>query len=256
MSLIVEAQCPKCGAKLQVEAPVANTPTPATRSKLTPVGNILVYKISSKTIDLFIREKAKMYVPDVKVEIVPRYCESKKKNEYAPKKSYASLRIAFSENIVEKASDLGWYGKIGESADSVNIIPSMFHNIIEAYSYRPSDIDAWLDSYKNLENLEERHGMTEAYISDLKNFARPRRFKTATGDSWIVFAAAPENVIRDMLTDPTTGKVPGRIEISNPYEIQKGGEVEYIVYLHPGEIAYSDNPHVRAMLLGEEKPKK
>ena len=255
--VVIDAICPKCGENLKVKADMPSTiDAPVVRSKLQPSSNILVYRISSKTIATFITEKARQYVPEVRVEVVPCYCETKKRHEYEPRRSYASFKIAFSDKIIDKGVDLGWYGKIGESSESCNIKPSMFKNIIEKYSYNPKDVKAWLDSYKNLEKLEIRHGMTEEYINDLNKFARPRRITANNGEAWIIFAAAPENIIKDMLTDPKTNMLPGRIEISNPYEVSEGGDVEYVVYLHPGEVTYNDNPHVRQILLGEEKPNK
>ena len=255
-NVLIKTKCPQCGAELEVEASVNKVDEPKLRCNLKPVSNTLEYRVSSKDIAKFVSEKAKQYVPEVRCEVVPRYCQSKRKNPYEPLRSYASLRIAFSDNVVSKNNELGWYGKIGESADSVSVIPSMFTNIIERYSYNIKDINEWLDSYKNLEALEERHGMTEAFIEDLKNYAKPRRIVANNNEGWIIFSAAPENIIRDMFTDPSTGHVPGKIEILNPIEIQKGGEIEYKVLLHSGsDVVYSDNPHVRQIMLGEEKPK-
>ena len=58
-----------------------------------------------------------------------------------------------------------------------------------------------------------------------------------------------------MLTNPATNTVDGRIEIHDVYQIDKD-VVEYIIYLHPQEIEYKENAHVRQILLGKEKPKK
>jgi hypothetical protein len=32
--------------------------------------------------------------------------------------------------------------------------------------------------------------------------------------------------------------------------------VEFVVYIHPDEVLVKENPHVRQILIGEEKPKK
>jgi hypothetical protein len=57
------------------------------------------------------------------------------------------------------------------------------------------------------------------------------------------------------LTDVNTGKVPGRIQINDIYPISKE-IVEFVVYVHPAQMKTRENPHVRQILLGEEKPKK
>ena len=39
------------------------------------------------------------------MEVVPRYCERKRRRDSEPHRSYASLRIAFSDSVVEKNED-------------------------------------------------------------------------------------------------------------------------------------------------------
>ena len=225
------------------------------RSNIKPIGNITVYRISSEQIKQFITEKARQYVPDVRMTIVPRYCEKKRKNNNDPHRSYASLRIAFSENIIEKKQDLGWYGNIGETANNVKLQEGIMKGLINKYQYNRKEIEAWLKNYKTLEELEEGLGMTEAYIRDLHMYSVPQRIKANGDESWIIFAAAAENVIEDMLTDKNTGKVPGRIQIQDVYPISKD-IVEFVIYVHPAQMKVRENPHVRQILLGEEKPKK
>ena len=212
-------KCPKCNSDVVLSGNVdISLLAPTVRSKIKPIGSINVYRISSEDIKHFIIQKARKYVPDVKIEVVPRYCEKKRRKDSEPRHSYASLRIAFSENIIEKKDDLGWYGKIGDSGN-VRVIPSLFENIIAKYQYKHKDIDSWLKSYKSLEELEDNLGMTEAYISDLKRYTTPQRVMTTDKQSWVIFAAAAENVIMDMLTEVSTGKVPGRIQIMDVYPI-------------------------------------
>ena len=252
----VRTKCPNCGETLQCTAEVDNVAAaPETRSKIQPIGTVSVYRISTEAIKAFITEKAKQYSPGVKLEVVPRYCEKKRRNEKEPRHSYASLRIAFSEDIVEQKNDEGWFGKIGESGDNLRFQQSIFENLIKKYEYNQKDLEAWLKSYKNLEALEEALGMTEDFINDIKAYAKPQRITTQNNEKWIVFSAAAENVIADMLTDVNTGEVPGRIEIQQVYPLTKD-IVEFIVYLHPSEMKYRDNPHVRQILIGEEKPAK
>lgn len=248
--------CPKCNAKVTFNAPGSNaTSHPQVRSNIQPIGDIMVYRISSEQIKQFIMDKARHYVPDVRMTIVPRYCEKKRKNNNDPHRSYASLRIAFSENIIEKKQDLGWYGNIGESANNVRIQEGIMNGLIKKYQYNTDEINSWLKNYKTLEELEESFGMTEAYIKDIQMYSTPQRIKADGKETWIICAAAAENVIADMLTDVSTGKVPGRIQIQDVYPISKD-IVEFVIYVHPAQMKVRENPHVRQILLGEEKPKK
>lgn len=255
-SVTLESVCPYCNKDITMEAEIdGSTLAPTVHAKIRPAGSVLVYKISTDMMKAFITQKAKKYCPDVKVEMLPRFCEKKRRHKSEQHRAYASLRIAFSEHIVEKKDDLGWYGKIGESSESLRIQPAMFQNLFQMYRYDPRNIDAWLKSYKNLEELEDALGITEEYITELKKFAKPQRIFTDTKEPWIIFSAAAENVIYDMLTDVNTQKVIGRVEIRDIYQISKDN-VEFLVYVHPQEIQMSENPHVRQILTGEEKIKK
>lgn len=251
----IKTQCPKCKQDMVLSAEVPDKDAPINRGKLQPVGNIHVYRISSEMIKQWVIQKAKKYCPNIKVEVVPRYCEKKKRRISEPHRSYASLRIAFSEDILEKKEDLGWFGKIAESGDNLKIQPSMFQNIIKLYGYNSRDIDEWMRSYKNLEDLEESLGLTEVYLRELREFVTPQRVKTKDGISWIIFAAAAENIIGDMLTNPNTGVVDGKIQIQDVYEVNKD-IVEFLVYLHPAEMKLYENPHVRQILAGDDKNRK
>ena len=97
--------------------------------------------------------------------------------------------------------------------------------------------------------------MNEAYLNDLKMYATPQRILTTNNEPWIIFSAAAENVISDMLTDPTNNEPIGRIQIQDVYPISKD-IVEFLIYIHPLEMKLKENPHVRQILLGEEKAKK
>jgi len=254
----VQGTCPKCGedVMVNVDIPVTALPdNPETRSKITPVGNILVYRITSEEIKQFIIQKSRKYVPDVKIEVVPCYCERKRRKDNEPHRSYASLSIAFSENIMEQKDTNGWYGKIGENNSHVRVVKGLFENIIQMYRYNPKDIDKWLSSYKILEELEDTFGMTEAYIRNLKAYSVPRRVQTSDRQWWIIFSAAANSVIKDMLTDRNTNEPIGRIQIQDIHMLSQG-ICEFIVYVHPDDMRLQENPHVRQILLGEEKPKK
>ncbi len=255
-TIAIQATCPSCGETMKLGAEIdAATLAPEVHSKLRPTTSILEYRITTDMMKAFITAKAKKYSPDVKVDMVPRYVEKKRRHKSEPHKAYASLRIAFSEHILEKKDDLGWYGKIGESSDNLRIMPSMFQNIFSMYKYDVGQIESWMKSYKNMEELEEGLGITEEYLTELRAYAKPQRVFTENKEAWIIFSAAAENVIRDMLTDTTTQKLIGRMEIRDIYPISKDN-VEFLVYIHQNEVSYKENPHVRQILTGEEKAKK
>lgn len=258
MKATLKLQCPNCAASIDAETEIPDDPkvmAPQIRGGVEPVGSMYVYRISSDQLKQFIVDKTKLLVPSAKVEVVPRYCERKKRSKNEPHRSYASLRIAFSEDIVEKKDDLGWYGKIGESGNGARVVKSMFEEIIRKYQYDRKEVEAWLKDYKALEVLEECFGMTENYISDLLNYVTPRRIVTNTKENWIFFSAAAENVIRDFLTSVEDNMPIGKIRIQDVYPISKDN-VEFLVFVSPNEIEYSENPNVRKILLGEEKAKK
>ena len=128
-------------------------------------------------------------------------------------------------------------------------------NLINKYQYSRKKVESWLKDYKILEELEESFGMTEAYINDIYAYTVPRRIKTENKETWIIFAAAAESIIADMLTDKSTNMLPGTIRIKDAYPMSKD-IVEFEVYIHPNQMEVKENPHVRQILLGEEKPKK
>lgn len=254
----ISSNCPKCGENIITTVDMSTLQSlcnaPDVRSKLKPDSNISVYRISSEAMKVFITEKAKLYVPGVKVEVAPRYCEKKHRKPHEPHRAYASLRIALSQDVIEKNDANGWYGKIGIDNNSVNVTKTVLTNLIHKYSYNMKAIDSWLSSYKTLEELEESFGMTEAYLNDLKEYAIPRRVQTNTNESWVIFSAAAESVISDMLTEVSTNDIPGRIEIKDVIPISKD-IIEFIVYLHPLESVNKENPNVRKILMGDEKKK-
>lgn len=258
----LEVTCPQCGGNFLASAEIPNTQTshdsyPAVRGGMQPIGRILEYRISSEDLKNFIIEKAREYVPDVLIEIAPRYCEKKRKSRYEEHRSYASLRIAFSDNVIKQQDNLGWFGAIGENSNNVKFHEGILNGLINKFKYDRKMVESWLKDYKILEELEDSFGMTEAYIKDLAMYTTPQRVKANSGDKkpWIIFSAAAENVINDFLTDKTTNKVPGHIEIKDVYPISKE-IVQFVVYVHPEQTQVRENPHVRQILLGEEKPKK
>lgn len=257
----IQTNCPHCGKGFIADAEIPDpTPqketAPLVRSKIRPVGSIMVYKITSEAMKKFIVQKAQAYCPGAKVEVVASYCEKKRHhNESGPHHSFASLRIGLSDDVLEKKEDYGWYQQIGESAGNTRFQKSIFGNLIKKYQFNRDDIDTWLHDYTMLERLEESLGITEAYLKELRTFAIPQRVSVKDGADWFMFAADASKVISDMLTNPETGKVIGSIQIADTYQVEKD-VIEFLVHVYPEETEYRENPHVREILLGEEKPKK
>lgn len=256
MEITLSANCPDCGSEVELTADIGKEIfTPANRAKIKPVGNIDVYRFTSNDIKQFIIQKVHQYVPDAIVDVYPRYCEKKRSKPTDPHRSYASLRIAMSTDVLEKSSKANdFYEQIAESAGNMRFTNGIFVNIINLYCFGKKDIAQWTKNYKNLEYLEDEMGMTEAYINDIREFSVPRRIQDKKHKDWIIFAAAAEKVIRDMLTDFKTNTLPGKLQIVDVYPISKD-IVEFLVYMHPKVMDLQENVHVRQILSGEEKVK-
>ncbi len=254
MKVKINNQCPGCSKQYQSVIDVEPVQlAPVTKSNIFPMSNVFIYRITSEQIKHYLIDKARKYSPDIKMEVVPRFIEKKRKKPGEVHGAYASLRIAFSENIIEKNAENGWFGKIGES-DNVRIINTIFQNFIKMYDYKKEDLKKIRNDYKKMEDLEETLGITESYLDDLIMFSTPRLIKTATGDNWVFFSAAAEKVIFDMLTISENNELPGRIVIQDIVQISRDS-VEYLVYLYPDKLVQED-PSVRRILLGEEKAKR
>ena len=246
----IEMKCPNCKKDLNVELS-EEMMYPDVRSRIKPTAIIREYRINSNEIAEFISKKAKFFRDDIRTEVAVRYCE-KKKNEQ--KRSYASFRIAFSEEVTEHKTDNGWFEKIGENESNVRIINDVFVGMIEKYRFDKKYLDDVLSNYKAMEKLENRLGMSEAYLNDVRHFAIPRRVPIDDGSksAWIIFSARAEKIIEDMLENPDTNKVDGRIIIKDVIQ-QSKDIVEFVVHVHPNEITMNENPYVREILLGDKK---
>lgn len=252
MRIRIKTTCPKCsspGESLVELEPIQLAPV--TRCNIPPAANVFEYRITSDQIERFLIDKARNFNLDVKIKVAPRFTESKrrKKGEHG---SYASLRIAFSEGVIERGADNGWFGKIGDSGN-VTVIPSIFKEFINKYKYDRDDLKKIKNNYKMLEELEESLGINEAYLENLIEFANPRVINSTNNEPWVFIAAAAEKVLADMLTVAETNKMPGRLEIRDVIQISKES-VMYVVNIHPGN-EIKEDPSVRRILLGEEKVK-
>lgn len=253
------AECPVCHEDITITAEVEPIQTaPEIRAEkvgVKPVGSIFVYKITSDQMKQFITNKIKSEISDIKIDVVPCYTEKRKQKSNDPHKAYASLRIAFSEEGLEtKTEDLGWFGRIGRNSTNMEY-KTILKKLIDRYKYNRKEVEKWLDDYKTLERLEENLGINEKFINELLMYCTPQRIVSTNNQSWIIFAAAAENVIADMLKDYKTKKPVGRIQIADVFQISKD-VVEFIVYLHPSEVKMKEDPHVRKILMGEEKARR
>ena len=246
----IETKCPSCKKNLQVEI-TDEMLAPKVRSLLKPSSIIREYRITSNEIAEFIAQKAKFFRDDIRTEVAVRYCE-KKKNEQ--RRSYASFRIAFSEEVTEHKTNNGWFEKIGETESSVRIIHDVFVGMIEKYRFNKKDLDDILSNYKTLEKLENRLGMSEAYLNDVRHFAIPKRVPLDDGSksAWIIFSARAEKIIEDMLENPDTNKVDGTVIIKDVIQVSKDN-VEFVVHVNPNQFIMTENPYVREILFGDKK---
>lgn len=251
-STAISIYCPECGNHFYAkDIPVdMETIAPTVRSGLIPSGCIMKYRITSANMTVYITELVRQFCPDAMVEVVPRYCETKSKKG-AVHGSYASLRIALSNHVIDSGSDTGWYGKIGETEDSRRVVKSVYNRVISRFKYDKQIVNKWM-SYENMDQLE-RLGITESYLDELKQFCDVRGIKASDGTMWMIFAADPARVITDMLTDPETEKVPGSIKIIDIRQLNKDTDMlEYTVYLYPEAESHYENPHVRQILTGKK----
>ena len=241
-------QCQNCKEEFPVTAPF-----PIVRSLIEPIGEIKVYRITSEEIKHFLIQKAKFFKPASRLELVVTYCEKKNSD---PHRGHASLRIAFSDDVIEKKAGAGWFDRMGEGEGNIRFIKDVFAGFIQKYQYDRKSLDDILSDYKKLEALENKLGITEQFIEDVKLYCTPRRITTATKESWIFFSARAEKVIEDMLENPETDSVRGRVDIDGRVFPINKDVVEFIVYVHPNETKSSENPLVRQLLLGKGKKNK
>lgn len=255
--LKINSTCPHCGKPIVTTFNVTDgAAAPDVRcSNLKPIGTKYVYRISSEQIADYLTEKVREIVPKAKVVLAAKYCEKRRKDKTEPHRSYAALAIALSDDVVKNGSDRSWFNQVGTTGNNVTLIDDMFTKIIEKFRFDPKDVSAWLDNYKTLEDLENAFGMDETYIRELKKLSVPHRIVGEDGKPWVFFAAEPGKVIRDMLTDPTTGRLMGRANIVDTTRVSRD-VVEYIVHLDPNNLDLHEDQSVRAILMGDAKSKK
>lgn len=239
-------KCPHCEKSLGVE--VNDRSVPFVRSRMSPIGNVNVYRISTEEMKVFLQQKAAALKPDTSLDLVVQYCEKRDTKKIGK----ATLKLAFSHHIIEGSETADWFTKLGENTIHPTIVNSVMRQMIRLYSYDRQEMDSILNDYKELERLEDTYGITETFIKSIYSYCIPKLVPTANGENWIFFSAMPEKVIADMLENPETNKVDGYIEIYDIYPVSRDN-VEYIVYVHPHEVKPVENPFVRKLLMGDKK---
>ena len=270
-------KCPKCGQVSAFPADVEEkvkviykpyTPETKNRIKIKPSGCIMQYEITSTMLKVFIADKVKklcdaknLEVP--KIELLPIYIEKKKRKNDIQHKVCASFRLAFNSAAINDNKEDGFFGMVGENPlNKKLIIPLIWDSIIKKYTYNYEEIKRMRSSYKTLDELEERHGINDAFLADIQEYTTPRILNPGKNtEKWVGVSIAPENVIRDALTDPETNKVPGEIVISDVISITNGDKgsfptLKFLVNIYPTK--YMNNTDVtraREMLIGSMKNK-
>ena len=247
-------KCPYCQKAIGVET--NQEPAPFVRSRITPLGNIKVYRISTEQMKEFLQLKLNKIKEGTKIDLIANSSEiftKRKKNKDPKIKHKGSIRIAFSHHIIEGSDECDWFTKAGESETNPTILNTVLKNVIQKYSYDRKELGDALNNYKELERLEETYGLTEDFLKEIYAYSLPRAIPApAMNETWVLFSAMPEKIISDMLENPETNRVEGYIEINDVYPISQG-VLEYIVYVHPAEMRLTEHPLVRELLLGGDK---
>jgi len=285
---IFDVTCPDCRIDFSVEEDA-----PYVRSGLSPVGNILMYRINSEMIKEYLIQKVKRYNDRTKLDLVVKFCEKKCK-DCGNQRGYASLRIGFSDDIVDRKEDSGWFEDIGSTASNPKIVETVFNQFIKKFRYSREYLDDILANNKKLEYVENTFGMTESFLEDIKMYCTPKRIPTTANESWIIFSARAESVINDMLENPNpygfknhneggkfyplpeyqtlyeelyvsfkdknipTKKLELLYKVYGKVEIHSvypinKDTVEFIIYVHPENMVGREDPYVRKILTGEKK---
>lgn len=252
-SITVNCVCPTCGASNDIEMTMDTLSlAPELLSGKLPVGMRYIYKFTSEDIAKFLLDRAREAVPGIKLEFHTLYCESKRRRKDEPRHSYASLRVAFSDASIEGKNDAGWFTNIGDEHATVK--KSLFEEIIERYKYDPKKVKSWLKEYDTMEELEERRGMTEPFIMDIKEYLYPKKVEAKDGSTWVFISLAPEYIINHMM-ETVNANESGSYRIADVHPISKTS-VEFVVMFDPSRMEMKENPHVRQILEGSTKNNK
>lgn len=246
------AVCPTCGTSMELSASVnpIECASPV-RAGINPAGVAYIYQITSDQIESFIQRKARQFVPDIKVvctPITPK--EPKNPNARHERKRYAFIKVAFSDAALQQNNCASWYEKIAENG--IRMVPELFGKVVSKYKFDRDTVSKWLKDYRFMEYLEAFFGITGDILEEIKDGTVPKMINGNDGSRWIYFAAAPEKIIMDMLSEVGTESPAGRMEIVGTTVIAKG-QISYTVNIYPNEIPIMENSHVRSILMGDQK---
>ena len=213
-----------------------NNNIPYTRANLTPVSNILYYKITSTQMEEFVKQKAEYYNSGTSVVFHVQYLEKKVSRINCAQKA-ASVVLGFNENIIQKKTEEDIFRGMFITNENVKYVDSIFVNMIKKYQYDKYHLENIINNYKLMENIENRLGINQSFLKRICTFATPRVVEDNNGGverRIILFAANPEKIIKDMLSDPETGEPIGAIEIRSIDRVSDN-LYNWVVYVHPIE---------------------
>lgn len=235
---VLGVKCPGC--KREFDAPLYLP----TKDGSNPIDSILVYQRSTEDMKAFLQKKLYEYNPRSRLELVPVFTECK---GHTPK---ASIRLAFDKTVLETERSTNFYKKIGESSLTPSVIKDVRVGFITRYQYHLDALNKTLNSYKALEEMEDKLGIKEDFIREIREFSIPKLIKdTRGGNNWLIFSARPELILADMLAEEGTDKVDGKVIIQNTRQVDKSN-VLFTVYVHKNLSANVEDPYIRQLIMG------
>ncbi len=213
-------QCPQCGTMIRFDIPdevveeiqedavaelrETTIEVPKVRGKIRPDGVIFTYPITSDQLKEHLTELLHEYLPGAMLEVVPMYIEKKAgKNKDRRARSFSALQVAFSEEVINHAAGNSFYGKVGDlDGTNVRFVRAIWKNMIEKFMFNRDMINGWIKNYRKLDELEERHGITEKFLEELSIYVTPKRATVAgMTDSWVIVALRVDKIIEHILVE-------------------------------------------------------
>jgi len=218
-----------------------NQPYTRTRAEISPIGTINIYQISTSDIRDFLSRKVAAYAPGARVEVLSRYIEradsKKDQNPYLDNKySYAALNIGLSSETIETKSESDFIHRMIEQSNDVRTIKDIYVKIIKKYQFDRDELQALRKNYKRMDQLREAFGITDEYMNTLIRMARPMRQRESnTNEAWVIFAARPEAVLYDMLTEIYVYDLNDKGKTENKRRITDKEETLTATFISPSE---------------------
>jgi hypothetical protein len=224
--------CPKCQTKLSLDPNLEDVlPSPKLRSGHKPTSELLVYRESTETIRQFLIDKCRAYAPDVNIQLITRYSEKKSRKANEPHVSYAYFILCMTANeaLAEESDDM--YIRLGsEGRNNLSFISEIKKHIIDKYSWDYRWVHDTLNSYKDVEKLENQLGITPTMLAEIGKFCDPSIIKS-NNVAWVEVAISAEKVLNDMFMDMSTQKTI-QYKIIDTRLISETN-VEYLIHVDP-----------------------